>query len=369
MDTIFNKELNHFVSLGYEYNGFMCYTSGNYYVLSDFEQWPIGTAQTVIPKRMTGISKLITTFDGKKVVIPVKNLAKEIATKAFIDAVLSDNYQELIANTDHSISDLPIWNESSLIDLKNKLKSKIGDLPEDLIKDQQSLSKKAKGLYKTQLKNLSKNKYLVHNEISNKLSLHFGDYQLCENEVKYQPPKYLVDVNDIVIHISKRDFIYNLTIVEKVMSTNEFTNVRLPIVFNDLDIAGDKLSANSLDERSFMTDYLLTYARKLNINVKENERIMFRWSSIGDKIVHKLVSIKYPKGMIAHKEFGKVVSNKNMADTLVKMNVINAAERSKQSDHEWGTIYEALIYMTERNEQFDIRDRMIKSLIATARNW
>lgn len=369
MNTIFNTELNRFVSLGYEYKGFMCYTNGNNYVLSNFEQWPIGKAQTVIPKRMTCISKLITTIDGKKVIIPVKNLAKKIATKAFIDAVLTDNYQELIANTNYSISDLPIWNESSLADLKNQLKNKIGDLPEDLIKDQQALSKKAKELYKAQLKNLSKHKYLVYDKISSNLSLHFGSYQLSKNEVKYQPPAYLVDVNNIVIHISNRAYIYNLTLVERLMSTDEFTNIRLPIVFNDLDIGGDKLSVNSLNERDFMNDYLLTYAQKLNITVKENERVMFRWSSIGDKIVHKLVSAKYPKGMIAYKEFEKIVSNKNMADTLVKMNVINQTEQYKRSDHEWGTIYEALVYMAERNEQFDIRDQMIKSLISTARNW
>ena len=74
-------------------------------------------------------------------------------------------------------------------------------------------------------------------------------------------------------------------------------------------------------------------------------------------------------GRIHTKEFHKIISTKNMADTLLKLDLIDKEMRTKHDEHKLGTVYEALIYVANKTKNEEVLQNLLKKLVHVARGW
>lgn len=367
MLNISNKSLYKYVSLGFDYRSIMCYTAGNTYVLCDMNQWPIGRGQTTIPKKLERIRRVEFTFENQRKVINIPKKLKNVSTKTFID-ILLDNKIDLLFNIFNNES-AETWTDKNSEELKLKIEFNIGNSFNNLYNEQLNNSKYTYPIHELRIKKLHKQKAFVYNSETGLLTLKLGKYKIKTNEKEYLPSINMINVDYISINLGIKEIDLKSTDFDRLLTVKQFMDIKLPNIINDSEIRGDRTSITALSEKEFMEDNLIEIAKKLNIKVKDNEQIMFRWTTLGDKIVEKLLSEYYPDSLKSNREFKEIISNKNMTKTLINMNLIQEKNLTKKTYHKWGSIYEALIYMAERNEQYEIRDMLVKKLVKTFRNW
>lgn len=107
-------------------------------------------------------------------------------------------------------------------------------------------------------------------------------------------------------------------------------------------------------------------AEKLKIKHNWKEPIKFNWSTIGDKIVStKLKNYQSINNLIK----SYATSNEMMQLTLKELKVMPDDTFNLLDTHTAGSIFEVLIYLTERYKQFEIQEFLLKSLIDTTKSY
>lgn len=354
----------------FKYKSIMCYHNGNYYVLCDEKLWPAGRSQVSIPKKLHKIGKLegIDQDGNKYNYYFTKKLKNSNKFNLPLVIDLIDNYNngkfhDFIKSCKKTKKPKPKWetNQASKELVNFKAKS------EKIINEKFDLSILTSSNYEAikWLKKTVRNYNLNGHEY---LTMTFGSKYLPNGAQEYEIVEYMYDVNEILIRLSKREYVFKLSYHDRNMSTKDFINKRLIEIFSTLDLAGDKLGIRSLDERDFVIKKLPLIAKFFNISLPD-ENIKFEWSSIGDKIVYKKVKERY-KGLVSKSEISRIVSNANMANTLKNIDENNKFGLKDINDvHELGTLFETLIYVCYVSQDNSNLDMLITKLIKTQRNW
>jgi hypothetical protein len=355
------------IDLGFNYKGVMCFNDGKAYVLCDSNLWPIGRVQVSLPKKLHSIYRMIGfDEDGNETEFTFNRFMNDYDTHKVIEAYNKGKLAKMISDAFPRTITYPKWYtpRQNIAEINQLAKEELKNNP---INDYQ-VSRTRKRIFKEYhgiLKYLRKNTkaYTLNGE----LIVSAGSLYLPDGAVEYSLPDVMADVNKLVCRISNREFEYTLNAYERSMKTNDFMYNQLPIIFSTFDIAGDKISIESLDERDFLAENIADFAEMLKLELPE-ETIKFKWSTIGDKIVARKVRATYT-GRVPKLEYGKIISNKNMADTLQALNLIDSQTRQSENDHIWGTIFEALIYIANKQKAYDTIDKLIKKLVRTGKGW
>lgn len=355
-------------NLGFSYGNVMCYNDGSYYVLCEQRYWQLKHCQVMLPKLLKSIGKIIIhdkeTNDKKEVFIP-KSMKNEL-TKDLIDAYLNDTLTEFI---DGNKPNQKVWPEyytpKDLIEKIDMLASfenkQINQQHENLLR--RNVFKQ----YHKLLKHLRNNTVVYTLKNDNNVYLLLGSTIAPKKATSFSLGERMSAITTVICRISNREFRSTLNYTERNMKSDEFLYYQLPLIFNTFDIAGDKISVEALNERDFLNKNLYDIAKKLNLELPKKP-IMFNWSSIGDKIVAKHIKRRY-NGRIHTKEFHKIISNKNMADTLLKLDLIDKEMRTKHDEHKLGTVFEALIYVANKTKNEEVLQKLLKKLVHVARGW
>lgn len=355
------------IDLGFNYKGVMCFNDGKAYVLCDSNLWPIGCVQVSLPKKLHSIYRMIGfDEDGNKTEFTFNRFMNDYDTHKVIETYNRGKLAKMVSDAFPRTITYPKWYtpRQNIAEINQLAKEELKNNP---INDYQ-VSRTRKRIFKEYhgiLKYLRKNTkaYTLNGE----LVVSAGSLYLPDGAVEYSLPDVMADVNKLVCRISNREFEYVLSAYERDMKTSDFMYNQLPIIFSTFDIAGDKISIESLDERDFLAENIADFAEMIKLELPE-ETIKFKWSTIGDKIVARKVRATYT-GRVPKLEYGKIISNKNMADTLQALNLIDSQTRQSENDHVWGTIFEALIYIANKQKAYDTIDKLIKKLVRTGKGW
>lgn len=355
-------------NLGFSYGNVMCYNDGSYYVLCDQRYWQLKHCQVMLPKQLKSIGKIVIhdkeTNDKKEVLIP-KSLKNEL-TGDLIDAYLNGTLTDFISGNKQNQT---VWPEYyTPKDLIEKIDI-LASLENQKINPQNenNLRKNIFKQYHKLLKHLRNNAVVYTLENDDNVYLLLGSTTAPKKATSYSLGERMSAITTVICRISNREFRANLSYMERNMRSQYFLYYRLPLIFNSFDIAGDKVSVEALNERDFLNKNLYDIAKKLDLELPKKP-IMFNWSSIGDKIVATHIKKRY-NGRIHTKEFHRIVSNKNMADTLLKLDLIDSEMRNKHDDHKLGTVFEALIYVANKTKNENVLQNLLKKLVHVARGW
>ena len=356
------------LNLGFCYGNVMCYNDGSYYVLCDSRYWELKHSQVMLPKMLKSIGKIIIhdkeTNTKKDIYIP-KSVKNEL-TSNLIDAYLNDELNEFF---DSFTTKKPVYPEYYV---SKALIRKIANLAETEDKrpvnhKQDKLRRKTFKQYHRLLKQLRNNAVVYTLKNDDNVYLLLGSTNAPKKATSYALGERMSAITTLICRISNREFRANLNYTERNMKSQDFLYYQLPLIFNTFEIAGDKVSAEALTERDFLKKYLKPVATKLNLKIQDSA-IMFNWSSVGDKIVAQYVKRRY-NGQIHTGEYHRIISNKNMADTLLKLNLIDQTMRQKFDEHKLGTLFEALVYVANKTKNKEVLELLLKQLIKVARGW
>lgn len=357
-------------NLGFSYGNVMCYNDGNGYVLCDQRYWQLKHCQVMLPKMLESIRKIIIHDEKnnckKEILIP-KSLKNEL-TADLIDAYLNGNLSEFFDTYKKKTVVYPVYyTPKQIIDEIDALaKSEDNSVSS---RKQNILRQKTFKYYHKLLKHLRNNTVVYTTEKDDNVYLLLGSTIAPKKTTSYSLGDVMSAITTVIFRISNREYRVHLNYTERNMKSDDFLYYHVPVIFSTLDIAGDKVSVEALTERDFLKKNLRHVAKKLNLDLPKRP-IMFNWSSIGDKIVAQYVKKKYKNvGGIHTGEYNKIISNKNMADTLLKLNLISNEMRQKYDDHKLGTLFETLIYVANKTKNNEVLELLLKKLINVARGW
>lgn len=231
------------------------------------------------------------------------------------------------------------YNLNTTLEIAKKLRNK--DLPLKALKEKKDIFGN-KSLYIKYSSNSDK-ATICKNLYSKKLNSYKYIQINFENEQKFFKISHLI-----------KDF--NIT---ELLNSKEYS-----LMLNKLNMKQTSNStAKELPRMQMICPFI---AEKLNIKHNWNEPIKFNWSTIGDKIVStKLKSYNINNKLLQ----SLALSNEMMQLTLKNLKVMPNDTFNLLDTHTAGSIFEVLIYLTERYEQFEIQEFLLKSLIDTTKSY
>lgn len=176
----------------------------------------------------------------------------------------------------------------------------------------------------------------------------FGDYNISELSIIYPGNHEIHKFYDF-----KKDDI----ILEYIIDNYQFIRTKFVMAF-------EKASTTVKTEMPYIHLVLPFIAEKLGLTLYNGEQPRYAWSAIGDKIVlAKFKEQKLTKFDVKHRS----ISNFMMAQTLKYLGILNETQLNQISIHIAGTLFEMLVYMAERENKFEVRDKLLNTLFELSR--
>ena len=169
----------------------------------------------------------------------------------------------------------------------------------------------------------------------------FGDYNISELSIIYPGNHEVHKFYDF-----KKDDI----ILAYIIDHYQFIRTKFVMAF-------EKASTTVKTEMPFI-------AEKLGLTLYNGEQPRYAWSALGDKIVlAKFNELQKTKFDVKQRS----ISNFMMAQTLKYLGILNETQLNQISVHIAGTLFEMLVYMTERESKFETRDWLLNTLFELSR--
>lgn len=176
----------------------------------------------------------------------------------------------------------------------------------------------------------------------------FGDYNISELSIIYPGNHEVHKFYDF-----KKDDI----ILAYIIDHYQFIRTKFVMAF-------EKASTTVKTEMPFIHLVLPFIVEKLGLTLYNGEQPRYAWSALGDKIVlAKFNELQKTKFDVKQRS----ISNFMMAQTLKYLGILNETQLNQISVHIAGTLFEMLVYMTERESKFELRDKLINTLFELSR--
>lgn len=129
-------------------------------------------------------------------------------------------------------------------------------------------------------------------------------------------------------------------------------------------MAFEKASTSARVEMPYINLVLPFIVSNLGLTIYDGEQPRYAWSTVGDKIV----SAKFEEFKTTRFDSkSKATSNFMMAQTLKYLGILNETQLNQISVHIAGTLFEMLVYMAERENKFELRDKLLNALFELSR--
>lgn len=176
----------------------------------------------------------------------------------------------------------------------------------------------------------------------------FGDYNISELSIIYPGNHEVHKFYDF-----KKDDI----ILAYIIDHYQFIRTKFVMAF-------EKASTTVKTEMPFIHLVLPFIVEKLGLTLYNGEQPRYAWSALGDKIVlAKFNELQKTKFDVKQRS----ISNFMMAQTLKYLGILNETQLNQISVHIAGTLFEMLVYMAERENKFELRDKLLNTLFELSR--
>lgn len=176
----------------------------------------------------------------------------------------------------------------------------------------------------------------------------FGDYNISELSIIY-PGNHEVH--------KFYDFEKDDIILAYIIDHYQFIRTKFVMAF-------EKASTTVKTEMPFIHLVLPFIVEKLGLTLYNGEQPRYAWSALGDKIVlAKFNELQKTKFDVKQRS----ISNFMMAQTLKYLGILNETQLNQISIHIAGTLFEMLVYMAERENKFELRDKLLNTLFELSR--
>lgn len=176
----------------------------------------------------------------------------------------------------------------------------------------------------------------------------FGDYNISELSIIYPGNHEVHKFYDF-----KKDDI----ILAYIIDHYQFIRTKFVMAF-------EKASTTVKTEMPFIHLVLPFIVEKLELTLYNGEQPRYAWSALGDKIVlAKFNELQKTKFDVKQRS----ISNFMMAQTLKYLGILNETQLNQISVHIAGTLFEMLVYMAERENKFEVRDKLLNTLFELSR--
>lgn len=176
----------------------------------------------------------------------------------------------------------------------------------------------------------------------------FGDYNISELSIIYPGNHEVHKFYDF-----KKDDI----ILAYIIDHYQFIRTKFVMAF-------EKASTTVKTEMPFIHLVLPFIVEKLGLTLYNGEQPRYVWSALGDKIVlAKFNELQKTKFDVKQRS----ISNFMMAQTLKYLGILNETQLNQISIHIAGTLFEMLVYMAERENKFELRDKLLNTLFELSR--
>lgn len=176
----------------------------------------------------------------------------------------------------------------------------------------------------------------------------FGDYNISELSIIYPGNHEVHKFYDF-----KKDDI----ILAYIIDHYQFIRTKFVMAF-------EKASTTVKTEMPFIHLVLPFIVEKLGLTLYNGEQPRYAWSALGDKIVlAKFNELQKTKFDVKQRS----ISNFMMAQTLKYLGILNETQLNQISIHIAGTLFEMLVYMAERENKFELRDKLLNTLFELSR--
>lgn len=176
----------------------------------------------------------------------------------------------------------------------------------------------------------------------------FGDYNISELSIIYPGNHEVHKFYDF-----KKDDI----ILAYIIDHYQFIRTKFVMAF-------EKALTTVKTEMPFIHLVLPFIVEKLELTLYNGEQPRYAWSALGDKIVlAKFNELQKTKFDVKQRS----ISNFMMAQTLKYLGILNETQLNQISVHIAGTLFEMLVYMAERENKFELRDKLLNTLFELSR--
>lgn len=176
----------------------------------------------------------------------------------------------------------------------------------------------------------------------------FADYNISELSIIYPGNHEVRKFYDF-----KKDDL----IIDYIIDQYKFIRSKFAMAF-------EKASAQAKAEMPYINLVLPFIAANLGLTIYSGEQPRYAWSTVGDKIIDSKFDELQPSKFNIK---SRATSNFMMAQTLKYLGILNETQLNQISVHIAGTLFEMLVYMAERENKFELRDKLLNTLFELSR--
>ena len=176
----------------------------------------------------------------------------------------------------------------------------------------------------------------------------FADYNISELSIIYPGNHEVRKFYDF-----KKDDL----IIDYIIDQYKFIRSKFAMAF-------EKASAHAKAEMPYINLVLPFIAANLGLTIYSGEQPRYAWSTVGDKIIDSKFDELQPSKFNIK---SRATSNFMMAQTLKYLGILNETQLNQISVHIAGTLFEMLVYMAERENKFELRDKLLNTLFELSR--